>query len=169
MIKNLLWNIDDFVNDDSIKSTIVYFLSSVNPTLKKSRRLCYVGGTPFATLPPFRNTFSTNENFASGPLSATLPKNYDLLNLKNKEYENIGGCPIWLRKTDQIETDISETLEPQFELIWLRREAHRWHWEITETPWPDLASIWLRHQIFHEYIYDWDVLNYVIFGNNEPQ
>ena len=28
----------------------------------------------FATLPPFRNTFSTNENFASGPLFATLQK-----------------------------------------------------------------------------------------------
>jgi len=37
---------------------------------KKDRFYCmkYTGGTPF------RNTFSTNENFASGPLFATLQK-----------------------------------------------------------------------------------------------
>ena len=119
MIKNLLWNIDDFVNDDSIKSTIVYFLSSVNPTLKKSRRLCYVGGTPFATLPPFRNTFSTNENFASGPLSATLPKNYDLLNLKYRIWK-YRGMPNMIAQN--------------------RSNRVRYEWDAWTTVWTDMTE-----------------------------
>ena len=87
---------------------------------------------------------------------------------ENIEYENIGGCLIWLRQTDPFETDMSETRALPFGLLWVRRLNHSLNWydwdakltvdtNITETPRPDLAPIWLRHPIFYDYIYEWDV------------
>ena len=68
---------------------------------------------------------------------------------------NIGGCLIWLRQTDPIETDMSETRVLVLILIWLRhlnQSLDRYDWDtkftvdtdMTETPRPKLAQIWLR-------------------------
>jgi len=67
----------------------------------------------------------------------------------------IGGCLIWLRQTDPIETDMSETRGLVLILIWLRhlnQSLDRYDWDtkftvdtdMTETPQPKLAQIWLR-------------------------
>ena len=87
--------------------------------------------------------------------------------LKNVLSLNIGGCLIWVRQNDPIETDMSETEAPPLVLIWLRHLNHslqRYDWDaklsvdtnITETPRPDLAPIWLRQPISDEYIHDCD-------------
>ena len=80
------------------------------------------------------------------------------------------GCLMWLRQTNPIETDMSETrslllietLEPEFGMIWVRHEAYGWHWydwdtltqtctDMTETPKKilfslfDSTQLWLRH------------------------
>ena len=67
----------------------------------------------------------------------------------------IGGCLIWLRQTNPIETDMSETRGVLLRLTWVRRlnQILQWYdWDakltvdtnMTETPWPNLAQIWLR-------------------------
>ena len=57
----------------------------------------------------------------------------------------IGGCLIWLRQTNPIETDMSETR--------LAREVHCWDWydsyHMSETLEPEFAVIWVIS-------YDWD-------------
>ena len=69
--------------------------------------------------------------------------------------KDIGGCLIWLRQTDPIETDMSETRGLVLILIWLRhlnQSLDRYDWDtkftvdtdMTETPRPKLAQIWLR-------------------------
>ena len=74
-------------------------------------------------------------------------------------FPTIGGCLIWLRQTNSIETDMNETRGLLLRLIWLRRLNQSLEWyewdtkltvdtDMTETPWPKLAQIWLRRLKF---------------------
>ena len=62
-----------------------------------------------------------------------------------------------MRQSDPIETDISETLEPEFRGIWLRREAHRWHdWDILTQTCTDMTEKLKKNRTCILILHTWD-------------